>query len=103
MKASRQYLHWLACDVQPSLQEKKTGRGHQYTGHSCVTIFDFHYSGLVRRKNKSGEGGEKTSPRRLVTRLRPITWENLGNPGYIACFQETPVAKAFLAANTKRL
>lgn len=83
--------------------KKKTGGGHQYTGHSYVTIFDFHYNGLVRRKNKSGEGGEKTSPRRLVTRLRPITWENLGNPGYIACFQETPVAKAILAANTKRL
>ena len=61
---------------------KKTGGGHQYTGHSCVTIFDFHYNGLVRRKKKSGEGRERTPPRRLVTRLRPITWENLGNPGY---------------------
>ena len=46
--------------------KKKTGGGHQYTGHSYVTISDFHYNGLVRRENKSGEGGEKTSPRRLV-------------------------------------
>lgn len=63
MKASPQYLHWAPCYVRPSppFRKKKTGGGHQYTGHSCVIIFDFHYNGLVRRKNKSGEGGEKTS------------------------------------------
>lgn len=100
MKASSQYLHWAPCYVRPSppFRKKKTGGGHQYTGHSCVIIFDFHYNGLVRRKNKRGEGGEKTFPRRLVTRLRPITWENLGHPGYRvlpgnACVEGYPSSK----------
>ena len=47
-------------------------------------------------EQKWGRGREDESP---SPRLRPITWKNLD----IACFRETPVSKAILAANTKRL